>query len=155
MNNGKSNWVFCKNSKATHDYFVEDSIEAGIELCGCEVKSIRAGRCNLKGSYATVRNGEVYLLGCHISEYDNSGYATFEPDRERKLLLHKKEINKLAGVLSEKGITLFVRKLYSNGNKIKAELCVGRGKHHYDKRRSEAEKDAKRKIEQSMKVSFR
>lgn len=143
--------VLCENRKARHDYFIEDTMEAGIELIGCEVKSIRQGKCNLKESYVSVKNGEVYLIGCHISEYIQRGYIEVDPLRNRKLLLHKREIQKLEGLVSQKGMTLIVKSLYDTGKKIKAELCVARGKHNYDKRQSNAERDAKRKIEQAVK----
>lgn len=143
--------TLCENRKARHDYFIEDTMEAGIELIGCEVKSIRQGKCNLKESYVSVKNGEVYLIGCHISEYTQRGYVEIDPLRNRKLLLHKREIHKLEGLVSQKGMTLIVKSLYDTGKKIKAELCVARGKHNYDKRHTNAERDAKRKIEQAVK----
>lgn len=143
--------TLCENRKARHDYFIEDTMEAGIELIGCEVKSIRQGKCNLKESYVSVKNGEVYLIGCRISEYVQRGYVEVDPLRNRKLLLHKREIQKLEGLVSQKGMTLIVKSLYDTGKKIKAELCVARGKHSYDKRQANAERDAKRKIEQAVK----
>jgi len=138
------------NRKAYHDYFIDETYEAGIELKGTEVKSLRAGRANLKDSYATIKDGEAFVVGLHISPYEQGSIYNVDPDRTRKLLLHKREIRSLIGKTREKGYTLVPTKLYFKGRHAKLELGLGRGKKLYDKRRAMAEKDARREMERGL-----
>jgi SsrA-binding protein len=135
------------NRQAYHDYDVERTIEAGIALKGTEIKSIRDGKVNLRGSYAIVRNGELWLENAHIAVYEHGNRYNHEPIRNRKLLLHRREINQLASRVETKGLTLIPLKLYLKGGKAKIELGLARGKKLYDKREAIAERDAKRDIE--------
>ncbi|MCL6439786.1 MAG: SsrA-binding protein SmpB [Rubrobacteraceae bacterium] len=144
-----------RNKKATHDFDIEETYEAGIQLTGPEVKSVRAGRANLRESYARVRDGEVFLLGAHISPYQNATHVYQNPTRERKLLLHRKEIDRLAGKLNEQGKTLIPLRLYTKNGRIKIELAVASRKKLYDKRREIARKSAQREIERAMKERLR
>ena len=139
--------VITENRKARHDYTIEESFEAGIELKGTEVKSMRAGRANLKDSFAVIENGELYLYGMHISPYEHGNIFNVEPMRPRKLLMHKKEIMRLLGKTKEQGLTLVPLKAYFKKDKIKIELALAKGKKLYDKREAAAEKTAKREIE--------
>lgn len=143
--------VIARNKKARHDYQVEETFEAGIVLKGTEVKSIRAGRVNLKDSYAQVKNGEVYLYNVHISPYTHGNRENHEPERPRKLLLHKKEIRSLIGKTRELGYTLVPLSLYWRGRYIKVELALAKGKKKYDKRREIAKKTAQREMERAFK----
>lgn len=143
--------AIAQNKKAWHEFFVEQTMEAGIVLSGTEVKSIRAGKVNLKDSYASVDSGEVLLHGMHISPYEQGNIFNKEPLRDRKLLLHKDEITKLVGFTSQKGLALIPLKLYFSRGKVKVELAVAKGKKLYDKRRDIAERDAMRDIDRSMK----
>jgi len=139
------------NKKAYHDYFIDETFETGIELTGTEVKSLRQNRAALRDSFATVRAGEVWLHGVHISPYSHGNRANVEPDRKRKLLLHKKEIRYLIGKTKEKGYTLVPLKLYfSERNMVKVELGLARGKKNYDKRDSIAARDQKRDVERAL-----
>lgn len=139
------------NKKAYHDYFVDETFEVGIALTGTEVKSLRQNRASLRDSFATVRNGEVWLHGVHISPYSHGNRANVEPTRARKLLLHKKEIRYLIGKTKERGYTLVPLKLYfTSANIVKVELGLARGKKQYDKRASIAERDQKRDVERAM-----
>lgn len=147
--------IIAQNKKAYHDYFVDDTIEAGIELVGTEVKSVRKGRANLKDSYISCKTGEAILIGMHISPYEQGSVYNHEPLRSRRLLLHRKEINKLIGLTSTQGVTLIPLKLYFSGQRIKVEVGVCRGKKNYDKRDAMAERDAKRNIDRAMKERFR
>lgn len=140
-----------ENRKAFHDYFIEETMEAGIELVGTEVKSIRQGKANLKDSYAEVRNGEVYVCNMHISPYEMGNIYNKDPLRERRLLLHKSEIRKLIGYISQSGYTLIPVSLYLKESRVKVALSVAKGKKNYDKRDSMLEKDAARDIERSYK----
>ena len=140
-----------QNKKATHDYFVLDTYECGISLAGTEVKSVRAGNVNLKDSYASIKGGEIFILGMHISPYEKGNIFNKDPLRDRKLLLHKYEINKLTGKLKEDGLSLIPLKIYLKGSKVKVELALAKGKKMYDKRQSIAEHDAKRNIERKIK----
>ena len=143
--------ILAQNKKIRHEYFIEEELEVGIVLTGDEVLSIRQGKCNLKDSYVSLKTGEAYLLGCHISAYKN---AWLKPDekRDKKLLMHKRELNKLIGISAEKGVTLVVDKVYvADNGRIKCNLCVAKGKHNYDKRRDIANKDAKRKMDRALK----
>ena len=147
--------LIAKNPTAYHNYFIEDKIETGIALFGTEIKSIRAGKVNLKDSYANIKNGEVYICGMHISPYEHGNIFNKDPLRDRKLLLHKKEINKLIGLIKQKGYTLIPISIYFKGSFIKVELGIGRGKKLYDKRQDIAKKDAERRISQAMKQKYR
>lgn len=144
-----------QNKKARHDYFIEQTLEAGIVLSGTEVKSIRQGKVNLKDSYASIENGEVILNGMHISPYEQGNIFNKEPMRDRKLLLHKYEINKLIGLTQQKGMSLVPIQLYFKRGKVKIELGVAKGKKLYDKRDDIAERDAKREIDRKMKEHMR
>lgn len=143
--------IIAENRKARHDYTIEESFEAGIELKGTEVKSMRAGRANLKESFAVIENGELYLYGMHISPYEHGNIFNVEPMRPRRLLMHKSEIMRLLGKTKEQGLTLVPLKAYFNKDKIKIELALAKGKKLYDKREAAAEKSAKREIEKAMK----
>lgn len=138
-----------QNKKAYHDYFIEETYEAGIVLQGTEIKSIRAGRVNLKESYARVQNGEVFLIGMHISPYEQGNRYNHDPLRERKLLLHKREINKLIGETKEIGYSLVPLKMYLKNGYAKVLLGLARGKKQYDKREDLKRKEAKRDIERA------
>lgn len=139
------------NRKAYHDFFIDETLEAGIELKGTEVKSLRAGRANLKDSYATIRDDEAFVVGLHISPYEQGNIQNVDPDRTRRLLLHKSEIRMLIGKTREKGYTLVPTKLYFRGSRAKLELGLARGKKLHDKRRTLAEKEAKREMERGLK----
>ena len=138
--------IISQNKKAYHDYFINEKFECGIELKGTEVKSLRAGNVNLKDSYATIDNGEVFIKQMHISPYEQGNIFNRDPMRPRKLLMHKYEIRRLIGTLKEDGISLIPLSLYFKGSNIKVELGLAKGKKLYDKRASIAEKDAKRNI---------
>ena len=139
--------IVTQNRKAFHDYFIEETFEAGVMLTGTEVKSLRAGKANLKDSYARIKDGEIFLLNTHISPYSLAdGFKQHEPERTRKLLLHKKEIMKLLGKTREKGYTLVPTKIYFKDGKAKVEIGLARGKTSYDKRDSIKARDVKREI---------
>jgi len=139
--------VIAINRQAYHDYFVEETIEAGISLVGTEIKSIREGRVNLRGSYAIARNGELWLENAHIAVYEHGNRYNHEPLRNRKLLLHKREIEQLQAKVATKGLTLIPLKLYLKHGRAKIELGLARGKKLYDKREAIADRDAKREME--------
>jgi SsrA-binding protein len=139
--------VVATNRKARHDYLIEDTFEAGVVLTGSEIKSIRGGQVNLRDSYATVRDGELWLVNVHIAAYQQASYENHEPRRDRKLLMHRREINRLAGKLHEKGLTLVPLQLYLKNSRAKVELGLGRGKKLYDKRQSLREREDRRKID--------
>ncbi|MCG8502624.1 MAG: SsrA-binding protein SmpB [Firmicutes bacterium] len=147
--------VIAQNKKARYDYFIEDTFEAGIELTGTEVKSIRQGRVNLKESYAAIEQGEVFIKGMHISPYEQGNIFNVDPLRHRRLLLHRYEINKLIGAIQQKGYTLVPLKVYLKGSLVKVELALGKGKKNYDRRADIAERDAKRQIDRKLKESLR
>ena len=147
--------VFAQNRKALHDFAIEETYEAGIQLTGPEVKSIRAGRANLKESYARVRDGEVFLIGALVSPYANATPREQLPTRDRKLLLHKGEISRLIGKSQEEGKTIIPLRLYEKNGNIKLELAVASRKKQYDKRREIARKTAEREIERAMKERLR
>ena len=153
--NKESNPTIAQNKKAYHDYFVEETFEAGISLFGTEVKSVRAGKVNMKDSYVSVKSGEAILMGMHISPYEKGNIFNKDPLRERKLLLHKKEIAKLIGMSQQNGYTIIPLKEYFKGSYVKILIGVCRGKKNYDKRDAIAEKEAKRKIERAMKEQMR
>lgn len=138
--------LIAKNPTAYHNYFIEEKIETGIVLSGTEIKSIRAGKVNLKDSYANIKHDEVYISGMHISPYDQGNRFNKEPLRDRKLLLNKREINKLIGLTKQKGYALIPICIYFKGNFLKVELGIGKGKKLYDKRQELAKKDAQKQI---------
>ena len=143
--------VLAQNKKAYHDYFIEEKYECGIELVGTEVKSLRLGQANIKDSYASIDNGEVWLKGMHISPYEKGNIFNRDPLRERKLLMHKFEIRKLIGKIKEQGYSLVPTSVYLKGQRIKIELGLARGKKNYDKRQTIAANSAKREMERKMK----
>jgi len=147
--------VFAQNRKAFHDFDIEEIYEAGIVLTGPEVKSIRQGRANLKESYARIRNGEVFLIGAHVSPYANATHREQLPTRDRKLLLHRREIARLVGKSQEEGKTLIPLRLYAKDDNIKLQLAVASRKKQYDKRREIAKKTAEREMERAMKERLR
>ncbi len=143
-----------RNRKALHEYDFEDRIEAGIVLMGSEVKGLRERGATIRDAYAQVRGGEIYLVGLHIPEHMNSRFG-HEPTRTRKLLLHRREIDKIIGAIAEKGLSLIPIRLYFSGSRAKVELGLGRGRKQYDKRRQIAEREAKRDADRAMKFSRR
>jgi SsrA-binding protein len=144
------------NRKARHDYFIEESYEAGVVLFGSEIKSIRAGRCNLRGSYARTLNGEVWLYDAHISPYEQSGtHFNHEPTRPRKLLLRRREISRIVGQIERQGYTLVPLRVYLKGRIAKVEVGLAKGKKLFDKREDIAERQAKRDIDRAMKMRTR
>jgi len=146
---GEAIKVITENRKARHDYFIEETYEAGIVLKGTEVKSLRAGKVNLKDSYAQVEKGEMFLFNMHISPYEQGNRFNVDPLRTRKLLLHKREISCLYGKVKQQGLTLVPLKLYFKKGRVKVELALAKGKKTYDKREAMAERDAKREIERN------
>lgn len=143
--------LIAKNPTAFHNYTIDDKLEAGIVLSGTEIKSIRNGKANLKDSYAIIKNGEIYIVGMHISPYEQGNIFNKDPLRNRKLLLNKREINKLIGLTKQKGYSIIPLNMYFKGNLVKIELGIGKGKKLYDKREDIAKKDAERKIKQEYK----
>lgn len=143
--------IIAKNPTAYHNYTIEDTLEAGIVLSGTEIKSIRNGKVNLKDTYANIKNGEVFIYGMHISPYEHGNIFNKDPLRDRKLLIHKKEIYKLIGLIKQKGLSLVPIELYFKGSFVKLKLGIGKGKKLYDKREDIAKKDAQRKIERTLK----
>lgn len=143
--------LIAKNPVAYHNYSINDTLEAGIVLTGTEIKSIRSGKVNLKDAYINIKNGEVFVYGMHISPYEHGNIFNKDPLRTRKLLLNKREINKLFGYISQKGLSLIPTKLYFKGNFVKLEIGIGKGKKLYDKREDMAKKDAERKIQRTLK----
>ncbi|NJD90999.1 MAG: SsrA-binding protein SmpB [Geobacter sp.] len=147
--------LICNNKKAYHDYFIEEKFEAGMVLTGTEVKSLRLGKANLNDAFAQVKGGEAFLNNLHISPYDFGNRANHDPDRARKLLLHRKEIIKLFSRIREQGYTLIPLRLYFKDGLVKAELGLAKGKKNYDKREDLKKKDHHREIDQAMKSSRR
>ncbi len=143
--------LIAKNPTAYHNYNIEDKIETGIVLSGTEIKSIRNGKVNLKDSYAMIKNGEVFVLGMHISPYEHGNIFNKDPLRNRKLLLNRREINKLIGLTKQKGYSLVPISLYFKGSLVKLELGIGKGKKLYDKRQDMAKRDAQRQISANLK----
>ena len=143
--------IIAQNKKAYHDYFVDEKYEAGIELFGTEVKSIRAGKVNLKESYCDIKDGEVFVVGMHISPYEQGNVFNKDPLRPKKLLLHKREILKLFGLVAQKGYTLVPLQIYLKNSRVKMEIGLCRGKKLYDKREDMARNDAKRDMERAFK----
>ena len=144
--------LIANNKKAYHDYFIEDTYEAGISLAGTEVKSLRMGKCSVKESFIRIENGEMIVYGMHISPYEKGNIFNKDPLRPRKLLLHLYEINKLAGKMAEKGYTIVPLRVYFKGSLVKVEVGLAKGKKLYDKRQDIAKKDAKREAERDFKV---
>ena len=147
----KDTKTIATNRQVRHEYFVDESFETGIELCGTEVKSIRLGGVNLKDAWCDIEKGEVFVKGMHISPYEKGNIFNRQPTRERKLLLHKSEINRLIGVIKQQGLTLIPLSLYFKGSLVKVQLGVCRGKKLYDKRDDMAKRSAERTIERELK----
>ena len=151
MARGSGTKLVADNRRARHDFHLLERLEAGIALTGTEVKSLREGRATLQGAFGEVREGEVWLVGAHIAEYAQGNVANHDPDRDRKLLLHRREISSLIGKVSERGLTLVPTRLYFKDGRAKVELALARGKEARDKRRDIAEREAKRQIERALK----
>ncbi len=147
--------VLATNRKAYHDYHVEETHEAGVVLTGTEIKSVRAGSVNLRDAYAQVRNGELWLMNVHIAPYEPASRQNADPYRERKLLMHRKEIMRLFGRAQEKGLTLVPLRMYLKKNRAKVEIGLARGKKQYDKRAAIAQREAAREIERAVKARGR
>ncbi|MEE3492555.1 SsrA-binding protein SmpB [Ruminococcus sp.] len=147
--------IIANNKKAYHDYFILEKYEAGVELAGTEVKSLRQGRCNLKDSWCSIVKGELFVNGMHISPYEHGNIWSKDPVRVRKLLMHKREINKLFGTLQQQGLSLIPLSAYFKGSMVKLELGLCKGKKLYDKREDAAKKSAKRDIDRAMKEQNR
>lgn len=152
---GKGKMVISQNKKAYHDYFIEEVMECGIVLSGTEIKSIRGGKVNLKEAYAVIRNGEAFICGMHISPYEQGNIYNKDPLRDRKLLLHRREIHRLLGLIQQKGLTLVPTEIYLLNGRAKLGLAVARGKKLYDKRDAMAAKETAREIDRRLKESFR
>lgn len=147
--------TIAQNKKAFHDYFVIESMEAGIELCGTEVKSIRSGRVNLKDSWCSIDDGELYIKGMHVSPYEQGNIFNRDPMRVRRLLMHKREIMRLFGTVKQEGYSLIPLSLYFKGSKVKVQLGLCKGKKLYDKREDMAARDAKRDMQRAIKERSR
>jgi len=143
--------VVATNRKAHHDYYIQETYEAGISLLGTEVKSLREGRVNLRDSYVIIRDNEAFLLNCHISPYSHGNRQNHDPLRTRKLLLHRKEINRLFGALTQKGFTIIPLKIYFKGGRAKVEIGLAKGKRRYEKREALRQKEARKEMERFMK----
>ena len=143
------------NRRARHEYLILETVEAGLVLRGTEVKALRAGLVNFKDAYATVRNGEAWLLGCHISPYSHGTDANHDPERDRKLLLHRREIARLAGKIAERGLTLVPLRLYFKKGRAKIELGLARGKKLHDKRSALREREVRREMDKAIRASRR
>lgn len=152
MSDTNSFKTVAQNKKAFHDYFIEDTLEAGIELAGTEVKSIRSGGVNLKDSYCLIKDGEMFILGMHISPYEKGNIFNKDPLRQRRLLLHKREINKLLGLTKRDGYALVPLSIYFKGSRLKMQIALAKGKKIYDKRDSIAKRDASRDIDRALKA---
>ena len=144
--------LIANNKKAYHDYFIEDKYEAGISLAGTEVKSLRQGKCSIKESFIRIEKGEVFIYGMHVTPYEKGNIFNKDPLRVKKLLLHKYEINKLAGKIAEKGYTLVPLQVYLKRSLVKVEIGLAKGKKLYDKRQDIAKKDMKREAEKEFKI---
>ena len=147
--------LIASNKKALHEYFVVQKVEAGVVLTGTEVKALRDGKANLKDAYVIFKNDEAYLFGLHISAYSHGNIQNHEPDRTRKLLLHRRELDKLHGQTAEKGLTIVPLRLYFKGPRVKAEIAVVRGKRQYDKRDTERTRELDREAAAAMKSRHR
>ena len=143
-----------QNRKAYHDYFIEDKFEAGIELSGTEVKSIRQGNLNLKDSFCNIKNGEIFLLGMHVSPYEKGNIFNKDPRRTRKLLMHKREILRLGAKAQQDGYAIVPLSVYFKGPRVKVEIGLAKGKKLYDKREAAAQRDAKREMDRAMKNAW-
>jgi SsrA-binding protein len=143
--------IVAENRKARHDYEILDRFEAGLVLQGTEVKSAREGRVNLKDSYASPRDGELFLMQCHISPYSHSHYENHDPQRPRKLLLHRRELRRLIGKITERGLTLVPTRIYFRGGRLKVELALARGKRTHDRRAAARERDLDREVKAALK----
>ncbi|GAB6184164.1 SsrA-binding protein SmpB [Thermodesulfovibrio hydrogeniphilus] len=143
--------IVCQNKKAYADYDIEETIEAGVVLTGTEVKALREGRANIKDSYVIIKDGEAFLLNCHISPYSHGNIFNHDPVRTRKLLLHKREIQRLAGKIQQKGYSLIPLKIYFKGPYAKVEIAIARGRKKYEKRDIIKKKEAQREIERALK----
>lgn len=148
------NKIIAKNPTAYHNYNITEKLEAGIVLSGTEIKSIRNGKVNLKDTYVNIKNGEIFVYGMHISPYEFGNRNNVDPLRTRKLLLHRREIDKLYGMIKQKGVSIVPTSMYFSGNKVKIELGIGKGKKLFDKREDLAKKDAEMKIKRALKNSF-
>lgn len=146
--------VVARNRRARHEYFIEDTIEAGIVLKGTEVKSVRNGRCNIRDGYGVIEGGEVYLYNMHISPYKQGNIQNVDPLRKRKLLLNRSEINRLTGLITQKGYTFIPISVYIKNGLVKVEMAVAKGKKLYDKREAMAKRDAERKIQRQLKERY-
>ena len=144
--------LIANNKKAFHDYFIDETYEAGVALHGTEVKSIRMGKCSIKESFIRIENGEVFVYGMHVSPYEKGNIFNKDPLRVKKLLMHKYEINKLAGKIAEKGYTLVPLQVYFKEGKVKVDVGLARGKKLYDKREDIAKKDVRRETEREFKI---
>lgn len=144
--------VLASNRKAYHDYTIDETYEAGVALTGTEIKSVRAGSLNLRDSYAQVRNGELWLMNVHVAPYEPASRQNVDPYRDRKLLMHRKEILRLNSRVQEKGLTLIPLRVYLKKNRAKVELGLGRGKKQYDKRDAIAKRDSAREMQRSVKM---
>ena len=151
MSKEKNNRLIANNKKAYHDYFIEEKYEAGIALHGTEVKSLRMGKCSIKESFVKIEDDGIYIQGMHISPYEKGNIFNRDPLRTRKLLLHKREINKLRGAIAQKGYTIVPLQVYFKDALVKVEIGLAKGKKLYDKRQDIAKKDAARNMERSMK----
>jgi SsrA-binding protein len=147
--------VIAQNKKAWHDYFIEEAFEAGVELCGTEVKSVRMGRVNLKDAWCDISDGEIFVRGMHISAYEKGNIFNKDPLRERRLLMHKREIMRLFGLVKREGLTLIPLQVYFKGSRVKIELGLCKGKKLYDKRADMAQRDASREIDRAIKERSR
>ena len=144
--------LIAENRKARHDYHLVERHEAGLELTGTEVKSLRLGQANIQRAYADLRDGQVWLVGAHIAPYEQGTYANHDPDRDRKLLLHRREIDSLSGKVRERGFTLVPTRMYWKNGKAKVEIALARGKEAQDKRRDIAKRDAQREMERELRA---
>ncbi len=151
----KGTRLIANNKKAYHDYFIDETYEAGIELVGTEVKSLRQGNCSIKEAFVSINKGEVFIFKMHINPYEKGNIFNKDPLRKRKLLLHRSEINKLIGRTKEKGYTIVPLKVYFSDSRVKLEIGLARGKKLYDKRETLAKNDQKREAERDFKVKFR
>ncbi len=155
MSKKEAQKLIANNKKAYHDFFIDETYEAGIALHGTEVKSMRMGKCSIKESFIRIENGEVFVYGMHVSPYEKGNIFNKDPLRIKKLLMHRYEINKLQGKIKEKGYTLVPLQVYFSDGKVKVEIGLARGKKLYDKREDIAKKDQKREAEKEFKESFR
>ena len=151
----KGTRLIANNKKAYHDYFIDETYEAGIELVGTEVKSLRQGNCSIKEAFVSINKGEVFIYKMHINPYEKGNIFNKDPLRKRKLLFHRSEINKLIGRTKEKGYTIVPLKVYFSDSRVKLEIGLARGKKLYDKRETLAKNDQKREAERDFKVKFR